>query len=57
MMSGQGVVQFSLVKKHKDWTSRALAPPHPPTSDNILFLPLTPHPTPSKWTSFVYHHF
>ena len=30
-------IQFSLIKKNKDWTSRTIANPHLPTSDNILF--------------------
>ena len=39
MMSGHGANLIFFNKKNKDWTSRALANPHPPTSDNISFLP------------------
>ena len=41
-------IQFSLIEKDKDWTSRTLAKPPPTTSNNISFF-LYP-PTPSKWT-------
>ena len=41
-------IQFSLIKKKKDWTSRTFANPPLPTSDNISFLPYPPHsPSPS----------
>ena len=34
------LIQFSLIKReNKDWTSRTLANPPPPTSNNISFLP------------------
>ena len=52
MMSGHGANLIFFNKKNKDWTSRALANPHLPTSDNISFY-LTPHPhspPPSAWT-------
>ena len=38
-------IQFSLIKKNKDWASRTLANPPPPTADNIsvlLWFPLPP---------------
>ena len=40
-------IQFSLIKKTKDWTSRTLANPPTPTSNNISFLPY-PLPTPHQ---------
>ena len=56
MMSGHGANPiFFNKKKNKDWTSKTLANPHPPTSDNISFLPYLQPPTPLKWTSYVYH--
>ena len=50
-------IQFSLIKKSKDWTSRHSLNSQPPTSDNISFLPYPPHPPhiPLKWTSYVYY--
>ena len=48
--------QFSLIKKIKIGRPELLLP-HPPTSDNISFLPYpppSPPPAPSKWTSYVY---
>ena len=53
MMSGHGANPIFFNKKNKDWMSRTLANPPPPTSDNISFFPY-PLP-PSKWTSYVYH--
>ena len=49
-------IQFSLIKKNKNWTPEHSLIPHPHTSDNISFLstPTLP-PPPSKWTSYVYH--
>ena len=46
-------IQFSLIKKLKIGRPEHWLTPHFPTSDNIsiLFYP----PTPSKWTSYVYH--
>ena len=41
-------IQFSLIKKNKDCTSRTLDNPHPPTSNNISFLLYTSHPTPQS---------
>ena len=32
-------IQFSLIKKNKDWTARTLANTQNPTSNNISFLP------------------
>ena len=49
-ISGHGANQFSLI--NRDWTSRALARPHPPTFDNISFLPYpSPPPPPSPPSS------
>ena len=39
MMSGHGANPIFFNKKNKDWTSRTLANPHPPTFDDISFLP------------------
>ena len=52
-MSGHGANPIFVNKKNKEWTSRTLANPPPPTSDNISFC-LIP-PSLSKWTSYVYH--
>ena len=41
MMPDHGANPVFLIKK-KDWTSRTLTKPPPPTSDNILFLPYSP---------------
>ena len=38
-------IHFSSIKKNKDWTSRTLATPHPPTSDNISVLHFLPQPS------------
>ena len=38
-------IQFSLIKKKKDWTSGTLANRPPPPSDNLSFLPY-PYPGP-----------
>ena len=38
MMSGQSANLVFFNKKNKNWTSRTLANPPPPTSDNISFL-------------------
>ena len=43
MVSGYGANPIFFNKKNKDWTSRTLANPSPPTSENISFLPY-PHP-------------
>ena len=43
MMSGHGGNTISLIK-NKDWTSRTLVNPLPPTSDNISFLSYPPSP-------------
>ena len=37
-------IQFSLIIEKQDWTSRILANPPPPASDNISFLPALPPP-------------
>ena len=57
MMSGHGANLIFFNKKNKDWTSRTLTYPPPPTSDSISFLltPLTPLKALNKWTSYVYH--
>ena len=56
MMSGHDAKPTFFNKKNKDWTSRTLANPHPPTSNNISFLPyLPPTHAPSKWTLYVCH--
>ena len=47
-MSGHGANPIFFNKKNKDWTSRTLTPPLPPTSDNISFLPHPHHPRPFK---------
>ena len=44
MMSGHGANAIFFNKKNEDWTSRTLANPPPPTSDNISFLPPSPLP-------------
>ena len=54
-MSGHGANPIFFNKKNKDWTSRILAKPPRPTSDNISFFPPPPPHSPSKWTSYVYH--
>ena len=54
-MAGHGANPIFFNKKDKDWTSRTLAKPSPPTSDNVSFLPLPPPPSPSKGTSYLYH--
>ena len=48
-MSGHGAnpIQFSLIKKNKDWASRTLANASP-TSDNISFLSYHQTPPPFK---------
>ena len=46
-MSGHAANPIFFNKKNKDWTSRILAKPSPPTSDNISFLP-PPIPIPLK---------
>ena len=43
-MSGHGANPIFFNKKNKDWTSRTLANPPSPTSDNISFLPYPPTP-------------
>ena len=52
-------IQFSSIKKNKDWTSRTLAIPNLSTSDNIsvlhFFASTLPPRTPSQWTSYAYH--
>ena len=49
MMSGRGANPILLNEKNKDWTSRSLTNPPPPTSDNILFLHYSvPHLTQSR---------
>ena len=53
MMSGHGVNPFSLTKKIGR-PEHSLTP-HPPTSDNISFLPYTPPLPPSKCTPYMYH--
>ena len=53
MMSGHGANPIFFDKKKKDWTSRTLANPPPPTSDNISFLPSPTHPPQSG--RYVYH--
>ena len=40
MMSGHGANSIFFNRKNKDWTSRTLANPPPPTSDNTSFLPV-----------------
>ena len=50
MMSGHGANLIFFNKKNKDWTSRALANPHPPTSDNISFLPYPSPPPPTPFS-------
>ena len=54
MMSihGANPIFFNL-KKKKDWTSRSLANPSTPTSDNISYLPYSHSLT--KWTPYVHH--
>ena len=42
-------IQFSLIKKDKDWMPKTLANPPPSTSENISFFCYL------KWTSYVYH--
>ena len=50
MMSGHGANLIFLNNNNKkDWTSRTLANPPPPKSDNISFLPY-PNPPPLKVT-------
>ena len=39
-------IQFSLIKRNKDWMFRTPDNPPPPTSDNISFLPYPPPPHP-----------
>ena len=39
MMSGHGANTIFFNKKNRDWTSRTLANPPPPTSGEISFLP------------------
>ena len=39
-VSGYSTNPIFFNKKNTDWTSRTLANPYPPTSDNIWFLPL-----------------
>ena len=46
-MSGHDANPIFFNKKNKDWMSRTLANPPPPTSDNILFSPY-PSPPPLK---------
>ena len=41
-------IQFSLIIIRKDWKSRTVAIPPPPTSDIILFLPYPQSPHPLK---------
>ena len=41
-------IQFSLIKKNKDWTSSTLANPPFPASNNISFLAYPPSPYPFK---------
>ena len=41
-MSDHGANPIFFNKKSKDWTSRTLGNPPPPTSDNISFLPYPP---------------
>ena len=48
-MSGHSANLVFFNKKNKNWTSRTLANPPPPTSDNISFLSYpTTHPPPLK---------
>ena len=47
MMSGHNANPICFNKENKDWRFRALANPHPRTSDNISFLP---YPPPSSQT-------
>ena len=48
-------IQFSLMKKEKNWKPRTLANPHPPKFYKIPFLPYhLPHPT-SETTSYMHH--
>ena len=44
MMFGHDANPIFFNKKNKDWTSRALAIPQPPTSDSISFCLTLPHP-------------
>ena len=46
-------IQFSLIKKNKDWTSRSLANFPPPYVWQHLIFALTPRPL--KVDSYVYH--
>ena len=46
MISGHGANPIFFNNKDKDWTSRTLATPNPPKSDNISFLLTSPHPPP-----------
>ena len=45
-------IQFSLIKKNKDWTSTTLANPRPLRPIKLIFAL-----TLSKWMSYVYHTF
>ena len=51
-MSGHGAIPIFCNKKIKIERPEHSLTPHPSTSDSISFLP---YPTPSKWTSYVYH--
>ena len=54
MMSGHGANPIFFNKKIKIGRPEHSLTPHPPTFDNISFLPYPPTP-PSKWMSYVYH--
>ena len=54
MVSGHGRNPIFFNKKIKMGHPEHSLTPHPPTSDNISFLPYPPSPL-SKWTSYVYH--
>ena len=47
-MSGDGTNPIFFNKKNKGWTSRTLAIPTSSKSNNILFLPYLPTPTPPQ---------